>query len=117
MLGQQPNYSMPKGKKKSADKTAAKKGDADKKPKRVKSEKAVKAKPAAKKASSSKKALPVSPSNITATITIEEISMRAYFIAERRQAMGWPGDSDSDWVEAERQLKAETALKSKGQIL
>jgi hypothetical protein len=41
-------------------------------------------------------------------IPIEEISLRAYFIAERRQAMGWPGDSTSDWVEAERQLKAES---------
>lgn len=45
-------------------------------------------------------------------IPIEEISLRAYFIAERRQAMGWPGDSTSDWVEAERQLKAE-AKKAK----
>jgi len=44
-------------------------------------------------------------------ISAEEISLRAYFIAERRQAMGWPGDSTSDWVEAERQLKAEAKRK------
>jgi hypothetical protein len=45
--------------------------------------------------------------------TTTDISLRAYFIAERRQAMGWPGDSTSDWAEAERQLKAESAKKSK----
>lgn len=44
-------------------------------------------------------------------ITGEDINLRAYFIAERRQKMGWPGDSTSDWVEAERQLKAEAARK------
>jgi hypothetical protein len=45
--------------------------------------------------------------------SLEEISLRAYFIAERRQAMGWPGDSTSDWVEAERQLKSESRRKAK----
>lgn len=40
-------------------------------------------------------------------IPLEDISLRAYFIAERRQKMGWPGDSASDWLEAETQLKAE----------
>jgi hypothetical protein len=44
-------------------------------------------------------------------ISADDISLRAYFIAERRQAMGWPGDSTSDWVEAERQLKAEAKRK------
>jgi len=37
----------------------------------------------------------------------EDIALRAYFIAERRQAMGWDGDETSDWVEAERQLSLE----------
>lgn len=46
-------------------------------------------------------------------ITNEDIALRAYFIAERRQAMGWPGDSTSDWVEAERQLRAEAKRKAK----
>jgi hypothetical protein len=44
-------------------------------------------------------------------IQLNEIALRAYFIAERRHKMGWPGDSTSDWVEAERQLKAEAAAK------
>lgn len=46
-----------------------------------------------------------------AAISAEDIAMRAYFIAERRHKMGWHGDSTSDWVEAERQLKAEAARK------
>ncbi len=47
-------------------------------------------------------------------ITNEEISLRAYFIAERRHKMGWPGNSESDWIEAERQLRqeAQRALRS-----
>lgn len=45
------------------------------------------------------------------SISGEDIAMRAYFIAERRHKMGWPGDSTSDWVEAESQLKAEAAKK------
>jgi hypothetical protein len=36
----------------------------------------------------------------------EEIQMQAYFVAERRIAMGLPGDEASDWAEAERQLRA-----------
>jgi len=46
-----------------------------------------------------------------AAISGEDIALRAYFIAERRHKMGWPGDSTGDWVEAERQLKAEAARK------
>jgi hypothetical protein len=45
------------------------------------------------------------------TISGDDIALRAYFIAERRQKMGWPGDSTGDWVEAERQLRAEAARK------
>ncbi len=40
-----------------------------------------------------------------------EISLRAYFIAERRQKMGWPGDASSDWADAVSQLKAEAIEK------
>jgi hypothetical protein len=43
--------------------------------------------------------------------TDSDISLRAYFIAERRQKLGWSGDSTSDWVEAERQLTIETKKK------
>lgn len=46
-----------------------------------------------------------------AAISNEDIALRAYFIAERREKMGWLGDSTGDWVEAERQLKAEAARK------
>jgi hypothetical protein len=37
----------------------------------------------------------------------EDISVRAYFIGEHRRALFLHGDSESDWLEAERQLKAE----------
>jgi hypothetical protein len=39
----------------------------------------------------------------------EQIELRAYYISERRRNMGWPGDSNSDWIEAERQLRKEAA--------
>jgi hypothetical protein len=38
-----------------------------------------------------------------------EIRMRAYFISERRHRLGLPGDSNSDWLEAKRQLLSEVA--------
>jgi len=40
-------------------------------------------------------------------VSRDEIALRAYYIGERRQIMGWPGDSSSDWIEAEAQLAAE----------
>lgn len=46
-----------------------------------------------------------------ASITEADIALRAYYIGEKRQKLGIPGDSTSDWVEAERQLKAEAAAK------
>ena len=72
---------------------------------------APKAAPAAEKP---KLTLPKKPAQIkraAITITIEDISLRAYFIAERRKSMGWLGDETSDWVEAERQLVNEAAKK------
>lgn len=39
--------------------------------------------------------------------TDAEIRMRAYFIGERRHRLGLPGDSNSDWLEAKRQLLSE----------
>ncbi len=44
--------------------------------------------------------------------TNEDIALRAYFIAERRQKLGWFGDETQDWVEAERQLLKEAGLKA-----
>ena len=38
----------------------------------------------------------------------EQISMRAYFISERRRRLALPGDANSDWIEARRQLLTET---------
>ena len=34
--------------------------------------------------------------------------MRAYFISERRRRFDLPGDANSDWLEAKRQLLSET---------
>jgi hypothetical protein len=62
-----------------------------------------KAAPAAKKPAAKKKAT-------AATLlppTFEEVSLRAYFIAQKRQAEGRWADPSEDWVEAERQLHAE----------
>jgi len=38
----------------------------------------------------------------------EAIRFRAYFISERRRRFALPGDADSDWLEAKRQLLSET---------
>jgi hypothetical protein len=40
--------------------------------------------------------------------TDQQIEMRAYFISERRRRFDLPGDANSDWLEAKRQLLAET---------
>jgi DUF2934 family protein len=40
--------------------------------------------------------------------TDEQIRTRAYFISERRRRFDLPGDADSDWLEARRQLLTET---------
>jgi hypothetical protein len=57
-------------------------------------------KPAAKK--------PATPKTKKAAYTQDEIALRAYFISEKRQRLGLHGDSHSDWIEAERQLAAES---------
>src|SRR4029450_12537718 len=38
----------------------------------------------------------------------QEIPLRAYFLSERRQRFALPGDADSDWHEAKRQLLCES---------
>jgi hypothetical protein len=38
----------------------------------------------------------------------EAVRLRAYFISERRRRFALPGDAESDWVEAKRQLLSET---------
>ena len=56
-------------------------------------------------ASSSKTAPKAAPKK--ATLSQEQIALRAYFISERRQQLGWDGDPISDWIEAEQQLMDE----------
>ena len=51
---------------------------------------------------------PVTVPEIAFDPTAEQISMRAYFISERRRRFDLPGDANSDWLEAKRQLLAET---------
>ena len=65
------------------------------------------AKPVKAAAPKKKKAITPVPA-----ISNDDIALRAYFIAEKRHATGAHGDSHSDWVEAERQLRAE-ARKAK----
>jgi hypothetical protein len=37
----------------------------------------------------------------------EAVRLRAYFISERRRRFALPGDTESDWLEAKRQLVSE----------
>jgi hypothetical protein len=46
-------------------------------------------------------------------ISREDIQLRAYFISERRETMGWPGNASTDWIEAESQLIAEAQRRLK----
>ncbi len=46
-------------------------------------------------------------SALNASLCMEEISVRAYFIGEHRRSLGRCGDSEEDWLEAERQLRSE----------
>ena len=39
------------------------------------------------------------------SVTSEDIALKAYYLAERRRNLGLPGDPQSDWLEAERQLR------------
>lgn len=39
------------------------------------------------------------------SVTREEIALRAYYLAERRRHLGMPGDPQSDWLQAERELR------------
>lgn len=99
----------------------AKKSKAEAKPKEVKAKKT--AAPAAKttpktatksaakaKTAPAKAAKPAAPEPAP-VITQDQIATRAYYIGERRQTMGWPGDPSSDWIEAEAQLIAEAKRK------
>ena len=46
-------------------------------------------------------------------LTTDDVALRAYFIAEKRRRHGLPGDEHQDWIEAERQLRAESKAPRK----
>jgi hypothetical protein len=92
------------------------------KPKRVRAAKPAAEKPAAEKLvtekpvaekPAKKAAAPKAPRKkavaMAKTFTAEDIGLRAYFIAEKRQQTGQWGTPEGDWLEAERQLRAESA--------
>ena len=64
---------------------------------------AAKKKPASKGSKTSKTATKVK----AVSFSTDDIALRAYFISESRSRNGIPGDSHSDWLEAERQLRSE----------
>ena len=47
------------------------------------------------------------PAAVELDPTDEQIRTRAYFISERRRRFALPGDANSDWLEAKRQLLSE----------
>ena len=47
---------------------------------------------------------PAPPASVVFDPTEEQIQTRAYFISERRRRFDLPGDANSDWLEAKRQL-------------
>ena len=63
-----------------------------------------------KKSPSSQKAKATMPpeAGTTAEPSDEQIRLRAYFISERRRRFALPGDAESDWLEARRQLLSES---------
>ncbi|NDG70015.1 MAG: hypothetical protein EBY32_01705 [Proteobacteria bacterium] len=72
-----------------------------------------KVKKAASKSTETPKATTPPPASSAPHILREDIQLRAYFISERRQTMGWPGNSSTDWIEAESQLVAEAKRRLK----
>jgi hypothetical protein len=47
----------------------------------------------------------------TAEPSDEQVRLRAYFISERRRRFALPGDAESDWLEAKRQLLSEAGRR------
>lgn len=101
----EPLASKTKTAKAAAEQTSAR-ATKSKAPTATKSKAAAK-KSAAVKPTASKRKLP------EVQISNDEIALRAYYIAERRQKMGWPGNSASDWLEAEAQLREEAHAAAK----
>jgi len=63
----------------------------------------------AKKAARRKEPAPAAAQEAAVEVSLskEDISVRAYFIGEHRRSLGLCGDSEGDWLEAERQLRSE----------
>ena len=73
---------------------------------------------AEKKAAAPKKpakavAAPKRAAKKAAAFTTDDVALRAYFIAEKRRQHGLTGDEHQDWIEAERQLLAESKAPRK----
>jgi len=102
---------MPKKATRSASKTA-KKSATKKKP-------VVKKSPAKKPVAARNRATSANPGRVVTrriggrsevvgligSVTTEEIAIKAYYLAERRRNLGLPGDPESDWLQAERELR------------
>jgi Protein of unknown function (DUF2934) len=58
-------------------------------------------------APSAKVSMPEKAGGPVAEPSDEQIRLRAYFISERRRRFALPGDAESDWLEARRQLLSE----------
>jgi len=73
----------------------------------------VEKKPAkAVKAPAKKKVAKKAPASVKKTLfSNDDIALRAYFIAEKRLKAGLPGNPHQDWLEAEKQLRAESTKK------
>jgi hypothetical protein len=56
-----------------------------------------------KGATTTRASMPREPAGI-AEPSDEAVRLRAYFISERRRRFALPGDAESDWLEAKRQL-------------
>jgi hypothetical protein len=74
---------------------------------------------AVKKTAASKTAVPKKPSAKKTTraanklaYTQEDVALRAYFISERRRAEGLHNNPEQNWLDAERELQAEFAVRS-----
>ena len=61
----------------------------------------------ARKKTDAQKLEPVSSASVVLDPTDQQIQTRAYFISERRRRFDLPGDANSDWLEAKRQLLSE----------
>lgn len=91
-----------KAAKKSAAKPSGKKAAAAKSPAAVRT-KAVTATPA--RVMSRRRGGKSEITAVIGSVTTEDIALRAYFIGEHRRLRGLPGSPESDWYEAERQLR------------